>query len=179
METLHQNRSLVLFEGIALIILGLLAIGLPVLFTFGVEQFLGWLFLFSGIIQVFRAIKTRQSEGFWASLAAGILAIVVGGLLLANPTTGVFSLTILLTISFFLEGVIKTALAFSLRDFPNWGWMLVSGLLAFAMAAIIYAGWPGTAMWVLGLLVGINLLFYGYSLLILYAQLGKGNFPKA
>lgn len=178
METLKQNRSLVLFEGIALVVLGVLAIALPVLFTFGIEQFLGWLFLFSGIIQGYRAFKTRESPGFWASLASALLAIIVGGLLLWKPMAGVLSLTILLTIAFFFEGIIKTWLAFSLRDFPNWGWLLLSGILALAMAAIIYAGWPGTAMWVLGLLVGINLLFYGYALLILYSQLKKEE-PKA
>lgn len=172
-ETLRSNRSLVLFEGIALLILGLLAIALPVLFTFGFEQLLGWLFLFAGIIQAYRTFKTRHSSGTWASALAALLAIAVGGLLLARPMEGVITLTILLTISFLLEGIIKIFMAASMREYVNWGWLLLSGILALAMAGIIYSGWPSTAMWVIGLLVGINMLFFGYALIILYSELGK------
>ena len=172
-ETLRSNRSLVLFEGIAFLVLGILAIALPGLFTFGFEQLLGWLFLFGGLIQAYRTFKTRHSPGTWASALAALLAIVVGFLLLAKPVQGVLTLTILLTIMFFLEGLFKIFMAASLRQYVNWGWLLLSGILSLAMAAIIYSGWPGTALWVIGLLVGINMLFFGYSLIILYSELGK------
>jgi len=173
METLRQHRTLLLCEGILFLVLGLIAIIVPVVFTFGFELFIGWLLLIGGAMQGWRAIKTRHSPGFWASLAAAILAIIVGVLLIARPMEGVITLTILLTLFFLIEGISKIFMAFSMREYANWGWLLFSGLLALAMAAIIYFGWPGTAMWVLGLLVGINMLFFGYSLIILYSELGK------
>jgi len=176
-ETLRSNRSLLLFEGISFLVLGILAIALPGFFTFAFEQLLGWLFLFGGLIQAWRTFKTRHSPGTWASALAALLAIVVGFLLLSRPMTGVLTLTIILTISFLVEGILKIFMAASMREYINWGWLLLSGILALAMAAIIYSGWPGTALWVIGLLVGINMLFFGYSLIILYSALGKEHNP--
>ena len=172
-ETLRKNRSLVLFEGIAFLILGILAIALPGLFTFAFVKLLGWLFLFGGLIQAYRTFKTRHSSGTWASALSALLSIVVCFLLLSRPIQGALTLTILLTIMFFLEGIFKIFMAASLRQYINWGWVLLSGILSLAMAAIIYSGWPGTATWLIGLLVGINMLFFGYSLIILYSELGK------
>lgn len=173
-ETLHRNRSLVLFEGIAFLILGLLAIALPQLFTFGFAQLLGWLFLFGGLIEAWRTFKTRHSPGTWASALTALLAVIVGFLLLARPLEAVLTLTILLTAMFLLEGIFKIFMAASLRQhLKNWGWILLSGVLSLAMAALIWSGWPSTAFWVIGLLVGINMLFFGYALIILYSELGK------
>lgn len=173
METLRENRSLVLFEGIVFLILGVLAIALPVAFTFGIEQFLGWLFLIGGIVQAWRTFKTRDSSGVWASILAALLLIAVGIVLLAKPLAGVVTLTALLAIFFTIEGIFKIFMAASLRQYSNWGWLLFSGIIALILGGIIWSGFPGTALWVPGLLVGIDMLFFGYSLIILYAELKR------
>jgi uncharacterized membrane protein HdeD (DUF308 family) len=167
MEMTKNIRRFFIWEGIFFIILGTLAVLLPVAFTFGVGFFIGWILLLSGIIQGFRTFKTRHSPGFWPSLLSALLSIVMGILLLVYPVEGVLSLTLLLTIFFAIEGIMKIVLSFNLRPFKRWGWLFVSGLISLAMAFIIWSGWPGTALWVIGLLVGINMIFLGFSQLFI------------
>ena len=174
MDFIKENRGLFTFEGIAFLLLGILAIAFPVVFTFGFTIFLGWLFLIGGIIQLIRSFKLWHTPGIYASLLTGLLAIIIGFLMIANPWRGVLTLTMLLTIFFFIEGIAKIAYAISVREYSNWGWILFSGLIAIAMGAIIVSGWPGTALWVIGLLVGIDLLFFGISLLSLVYSAPKG-----
>ncbi len=166
-EYLQNHRGLVIFEGILFTLLGMLAVALPGISTLSTELFLGWLIFFSGVIQAYRTFKTRSSQGFYGSLITSILYIIFGVLLVLNPIAGVISITILLALFFILEGISKIYFAFELRHFHQWGWFIVSGLLSIAMAVIIWAGWPSSAFWVLGLLVGINLIFFGLSLLSL------------
>lgn len=165
MEMIQKHRGFFIFEAIAFIILGILAVALPGVMTLGVELFIGWLFVLGGLVQGYRTLKSREAPGFWPSLISSILSIVIGVLLLAYPLTGVLTLTILLTVFFALEGIFKTILAFQIRPAQGWGWLLLSGLLALAMAIIIWSGWPGTAVWAIGLIVGINMLFFGSALL--------------
>lgn len=167
MDVIQKNRSLITFEGIVFLLLGFAAIAFPVFFTFGLEQLFGWLFIIGGIAQIVRTFQMWGAPGKYASLISGIISIVAGVLLLVYPLTGVLTLTVLLTAFFFLEGVFKIAFSISYREYLNWGWLLLSGVLALVMAGIIWSGWPGTALWVLGLLVGINMIFFGASLLSL------------
>lgn len=73
----------------------------------------------------------------------------------------------MITLFFIAEGIAKIILGIQLRPFSTWGWFILNGILALVMAFIIWQGWPGTAYWVLGLLVGINMIFFGISLIIL------------
>lgn len=163
-NTVRDHWKLFLFEGIIFILLGILAIALPNFATLSVELFIGWLFLLGGIVQAYRVFQSRGRNDFWLSLISPILAIIVGLLLLAYPLTGILTLTFLLAIYFLIEGIAKIAVSLKLKPLKSWGWMLLSGLLSIALGAIIFAGWPGTAVWVLGLLVGINMLFFGWAL---------------
>lgn len=167
MDVIQKNRTLITFEGIVFLLLGMAAIAFPVFFTFGVEQLLGWLLVIGGIAQGIRVFQMWGTAGNFASLVMGILSLIVGVMLLVYPLGGVLTLTILLTVFFFTEGVFKIAFSISYKEYINWGWLLLSGFLALIMAAIIWSGWPGTALWVLGLLVGINMIFFGASLLSL------------
>ncbi len=171
----NENRQLVIFEGIVFILLGLLAMTLPLFFTLALEQLIGFLFLFGGCIQSYRVLKSQPTRGFWASLLSAILSLVIGGLLLAKPLEGLLTLTSLLLIFFFIEGLFKVALAFSLKGKKGWEWILVSGLISLFLGCVIIAGWPGTALWTLGLLVGINMLFFGCSLLLLNKRIPPNN----
>jgi len=164
-EYLQNHRGLVIFEGILFTLLGMLAVAMPGISTLSTELFLGWLIFFSGIIQAYRTFKSRSSQGFYGSLLTSIIYVIFGILLVLKPIAGMISLTILLAVFFVLEGLSKIYLAFELRPLHQWGWFIVSGLLSFCMAIIIWAGWPMSAFWVLGLLVGINLIFFGITLL--------------
>lgn len=160
-------------EGIIFAVLGFLAIALPVISTLSVELFVGWLLLFGGAVQLYRTFRSRGETGFVGSLITGILYAVFGVLLLLFPLAGIISLTIMLTFFFIAEGISKIYLALQWRGNSRWGWLLLSGILALVLAFIIYSGWPGTAYWALGLLVGINMLFFGITLVALALSLPK------
>jgi uncharacterized membrane protein HdeD (DUF308 family) len=164
--SLHKHWVLFLVEGIVLVILGLAAIVIPPIATLAVEVLFGWLFLISGIIGLITTFRMRQAPGFWWSLVSAILGITAGIVLLLWPLSGVLSLTLILIVFFVIEGVasIMFALEHKRELSGQWGWMLVSGIVDIILAAIILAGLPGTAVWALGLLVGINMIFGGSAL---------------
>jgi uncharacterized membrane protein HdeD (DUF308 family) len=166
-NTLREHWKLYLAEGIVLMILGAVAILVPPIATLAITILFGWLFLISGAMGLVTTFAMRKAPGFWWSLISAALAIAVGILLLAKPVSGAFSLTLLLITFFIVEGVVT--IMFSLdhkRELSGkWGWMLLSGIVDLVLAAIIFAGLPGTAAWALGLLVGINMIFGGSALI--------------
>lgn len=154
-----------LAEGIFFVVLGLIAVVVPQIFSVAIVLFLGWLILFGGIVQISRALMFRAMPGFWAWFFMGILQVVVGFLFLAQPVAGVLTLTIMIAVFFALEGIAKTYLAFMLRPLPNWGWVLFSGVTALVFAVIVSISWAEASIWLLGLLFGINMIFLGASLI--------------
>ncbi|WP_068470969.1 HdeD family acid-resistance protein [Candidatus Protochlamydia phocaeensis] len=172
-DLLQKSRNLLLIEGILFALLGFLAVAMPGISTLSTELFIGWLILFGGIFQAYRTFIARQAPGFWGSLLTSILYIIFGLLMVIFPVAGIISLTLLLIFFFALEGIAKIILGFQLKPFRRWGWFILNGVLALAMAVIIWAGWPGTAFWALGLLVGINMIFFGISLVFLALGIPK------
>jgi uncharacterized membrane protein HdeD (DUF308 family) len=156
-----------LVEGILLVLLGLAAIIVPQLASLAVTIFLGWLFLISGIAGLVLTFWTRQMPGFWWSLVSAALAIAAGIILLARPVQGTLTLTIVVGAYFLAEGIatIMYALEHRRELSQRWSWLLVAGLMDILIAIIIVAGLPGSALWAIGLLVGINLMFGGASLI--------------
>jgi len=163
----HDHWKAFLFEGILLVILGLAAMIVPPLASLAVTIFLGWMFLISGIAGLALTFWARQMPGFWWSLLSAVLAIAAGIVLLAEPVQGTLTLTIVVGAYFLAEGVttIMYALEHRRELSERWSWMLVAGLMDLLIAALIIAGLPGSAVWAVGLLVGINLLFGGASLI--------------
>jgi uncharacterized membrane protein HdeD (DUF308 family) len=163
----REHWKAFLFEGILLVILGLAAIIVPPLASLAVTIFLGWMFLISGIAGLALTFWARQMPGFWWSLVSAVLAIGVGIILLARPVQGTLTLTIVVGAYFLAEGVttIMYALEHRRELSERWSWLLVSGLMDILIAAIIIAGLPGSALWAVGLLVGLNLLFGGATLI--------------
>jgi uncharacterized membrane protein HdeD (DUF308 family) len=166
-STLGESWRFFLTEGIILVLLGIAAIVIPPIATLAVELILGWLFLISGIVGLVMTFMTRQAPGFGWSLFSAVIAIAAGVVLLAWPLGGVLTLTLLLIAFFIMEGVatIMYALEHERELSGRWGWLLASGIVDLALAAIIFAGLPGTAAWAIGLLVGINMLFGGAALI--------------
>jgi uncharacterized membrane protein HdeD (DUF308 family) len=155
-----------LFEGIVLALLGLAAMIVPPLASLAVTIFLGWMFLISGVAGLFATYWTRQMPGFWWSLFSAGLAVLVGGILLAKPEEGILTLTIVIGAYFLAEGVITIMYALEHRRelSERWSWLLLSGVMDLLIAFIIVAGLPDSAKWAIGLLVGINLVLGGASM---------------
>jgi uncharacterized membrane protein HdeD (DUF308 family) len=156
-----------LFEGILLAVLGLAAMIVPAFASLAVTIFLGWLFLISGIGGLIVTYWAREMPGFWWSLISAALAVLAGLILLARPMQGVLTLTIVVGAYFVAEGVatIMYALEHRRELTGRWSWLLIAGLMDILIAFIIIAGLPGSAEWALGLLVGLNLLFGGATLI--------------
>ena len=161
--------------GIAFIVLGAAAVLLPQIFTLVAEQFIGWLFLIGGIILAFKCFQAKGAPAIIGSVIRAVLSLAVGVLLVAFPGEGVITLTLLLIAFFGAEGIVRIVLAFKLRPTQNWGWVLVNGLINIVLAVLIWSGLPGTAVWVLGLLVGIDMVFFGLSMIMLALGANKMN----
>ena len=164
---IHEHWGLFLAEGIILVILGIAAIALPPIATLAFTIIIGWVFLISGVVGLFTTFWARHVPGFWWSLISAIIGIAAGVVLLLWPITGTLSLTLVLIAFFVIEGIVSIMYAIEHRNqlTGRWGWMLVSGIIDLILAGIIFAGLPGTAVWALGLLVGINMLFGGGALI--------------
>ena len=165
-----------LFEGILLAVLGLAAMIVPPLAGLAVTIFLGWMFLVSGIAGLVMTFWARQMPGFWWSLISAALAAGAGIILLARPMQGVLTLTIVVSAYFLAEGVatIMYALEHRRELSERWTWMAFAGVLDILISAMIITGLPGSAEWAVGLLVGINLLFGGISLIAMALAARKG-----
>jgi uncharacterized membrane protein HdeD (DUF308 family) len=166
-NSLHEHWQLFLTEGIILLILGVLAIVIPPIATIAVEVLVGWLLLMSGIVGLVATLRMRGAPGFWWSLLSAVVGIVAGIVLLRWPLSGALSLTLILTVFLVLEGVVSIlyALEHKRELSGRWGAMLFSGVVDLFLAAIIFAGLPGTAAWAIGLLIGVNLVFGGSALI--------------
>jgi uncharacterized membrane protein HdeD (DUF308 family) len=156
-----------LFEGIVLAVLGLAAMIVPPLASLAVTIFLGWMFLISGIAGLFVTFWARQMPGFWWSLFSAALAVLAGLILIARPMQGVLTLTLVVGAYFLAEGVstIMYALEHRKELSARWAWLLAAGLMDILIAFLIVSGLPGSAEWAIGLLVGINLVIGGASLI--------------
>lgn len=153
--------------GIVLILVGIAAICFPFVSTVAAKIFLGWLFLIGGVMMIIHAFSAQGWGGFLWSLLIGVLYVVAGGYLAFFPLTGLLTLAIFLAILFVAEGIMEMIMGFRVRPSEGWGWLLLSGIAALAVGVLIALGLPSSATWALGLLVGINLLFSGWSYVFL------------
>ncbi len=165
-DTVRLHWHFFLAQGVIMTILGVLAVVWPQLSTVAVDVYVGWLFLLSGVVGLVTIFFARSASAFFWSLFTAALSLFVGILLLWHPIEGVISLTLVLIAFFIAEGVFQIAASLSYRDaFPDsWGWMLASGIADLILAGLIVSGWPGTASWTLGLIVGVNLISSGVAI---------------
>lgn len=158
--------------GIALIVLGALAIVFPLATTIAAKVFIGWLFLFGGAFQIWQSFSIREWGGFLWNLLIGAMYFLVGGWLAFDPFAGIIGLTVLLAMTFIAQGVMEAAIAYKLRPEEGWGWMMFSGLIGVLAGVMLISGLPSTATWAVGLMVGINMISSGFAFFTL-GSVGK------
>jgi uncharacterized membrane protein HdeD (DUF308 family) len=159
------NWSIVL--SILLIIAGLFAIFVPPIAGVGVTIIVGWLLIFSGIGHIVYSWQRQRRGEMFLELLLGVLYLGAGVYLLWNPVVGLLSLTLGLAIYLFLEAILEFVLAVRLRPAPGSGWLFVDCVITLILAVIIVGGWPLSAAWVVGTLVGISMLFSGTARLMI------------
>jgi uncharacterized membrane protein HdeD (DUF308 family) len=166
-RAITAHWKMFLIEGIVLVILGLAAVAIPQIASFAVTVLIGWVFLLSGAVGLYTTFAMRGAPGFIWALISALLGVAVGLVLLMWPLSGVFSLTLVLIAFFAIEGVASVLFALDhKRELSGrWGLMLASGVLDLVIAAMVFAGLPGTAAWAIGLLVGINMVMGGAALI--------------
>jgi uncharacterized membrane protein HdeD (DUF308 family) len=165
-EDLHASWKVLLAAGIVMMITGTLAFLAPGVATVAVDLYVGWLMVIGGVMAFAALISARRLTTFPAGLLTAILSILVGGLLVWKPLEGAMSLTLVVTGFFVVEGVFQVAGSIGHRRVlgSTWGWLLASGLADLALAILIVAGWPGSAGWILGILLGVSLFTSGWAI---------------
>jgi uncharacterized membrane protein HdeD (DUF308 family) len=163
-QTVKRYSFWYLLEGLLLIATGVLAIVYPVLSSAAVVVLLGWLLIASGIVQGISLIGARHVPHFWLQLMSVILAVIVGFLFLRDPAQGIVTIALLLIVFFMMEGMSKVVFALTIRPFPNWGWVLASGLVGIVLSLVLWASMPVGAAWLIGLLLGVNLISVGAAI---------------
>ncbi|MDE1177496.1 MAG: DUF308 domain-containing protein [Edaphobacter sp.] len=159
------NWSILL--SILLIIAGFLTLMIPFIGGIGIAIFVGWAMVVSGVTHFIYAFKTHAAGSLLWELLLGAVYLITGVYVLLHPLAGLASLTLLLAIYLFVEAIFEVIHYFQVRPRSGAGWLLLDGLVTFVLALMIWRSWPASALWAVGTLVGISMLFSGFSRLML------------
>jgi uncharacterized membrane protein HdeD (DUF308 family) len=163
-DTVRRYSLWYLVQGILMVVIGILALISPWTASAAIVLLLGWFLIISGVLQGIGLIGARQVPYFWLELISAVLAIVIGLLLLRHTDAGLLFFSVLLIVYFMIEGIVKTIFALTIRPFPNWGWVLASGLIGIALALYLWGNLSTVSEWMLGFLFGILLVVEGAAL---------------
>jgi uncharacterized membrane protein HdeD (DUF308 family) len=163
-ETVRRYSLWYLIQSALMIVAGILALIYPVLSSVAVVVLLGWVLIISGVVQGISLIGARNVPHFWLQLVSVVLSIIVGVLFLRHPGEGLLTITVLLIVFLLVEGISKLIFALTIRPFPNWGWVLASGIVGILLSFYLWSSLPVTSLWLLGVLLGIQLICEGAAL---------------
>ena len=127
---------------------------------------LGWVVLFCGVSELAASFWMRHWDGFFLHLLSGVLAIVVGGLILGHPIGAAAGLTMLIAALLLINGLFRVVGSLMLR-FSGWHWVALDGVISILLGGMIWHDMPGSALWVIGLFIGINMIFRGWAWIML------------
>ena len=153
--------------GIGMVILGILAMGAPLITGVAVGLLVGVLIIAGGLAQAVYALKAKSWGSGIAGVVLGALSVVCGILMLGHPLFGLAFLTLVLAAYFIFDGIFEVVFAFKLKPLTGWGWTLVSGIVSLLLGILIWGQWPLSGVWAVGFLVGVNILFSGWSMIAL------------
>lgn len=163
-EYLQRNWGWFLALGILLIALGALSLGFVITATILSVIAFGIILFSAGVIQVIEGIKTRKWSGFFLHLLIGLLYIASGAILFFSPGIGAVTLTLVLAVFYAAIGLFRIITSLSMQ-FRQWGWTFFSGIVSLLVGLFIWYSWPFSGLWIIGFYIGIDLLFYGLSIL--------------
>ena len=172
-QTVKRHSLLYLIQGGLMVLAGIVALFYPLFSALAVVALLGWLLIISGFVQGISLIGAQKVPHFWLQLLSVVLSLIIGLMFLRNPGQGFFTLTMLLIVYFMVEGISKVIFALTIRPFPNWTWVLASGLIGILAAVFLWSSLPVKAAWLLGFLLGVLLISEGAALGYLAWQVRK------
>jgi len=171
-----HTRTQTITTGVIFILMGMLSIAFPFYSSLGMEAFLGALFLVGGIFQLFGAFDDNRHPSYVWRFFSGVIYILAGVYLLGQPLIGLQILTLIVIILFFAQGFFTLVYSFHVKQISTrWGWPLVNGILTIFLASLLLIDYPSSSLWTLGLLVGVNLLTFGLTVLMLGSYMEKSE----
>jgi uncharacterized membrane protein HdeD (DUF308 family) len=166
LQHLRSHWLLLLILGIGLVLIGTVAIISSFIATLATVTFLGILLFFGAIMQVVNAVTCRNWRGFVVYLLGGILYGVVGLIMMNHPLAAAAGLTLMLAASFMIGGIIRIVTA-AVEHFHGWPWVMLNGFITLFLGIYIWRHFPADAFWLIGLFVGVDLIFCGWSWIFL------------
>jgi len=148
--------------GIALVVLGFAAVVRSVTATIISMLFFGWLLVLASGIEIAQAVMVGHWAGFFQHLVAAILFGVVGVIIITRPLISAEVLTVFIATFFLIGGLFQFISALAVST-PGWGWHVADGIITALLGVLVLAQWPVSGLWVIGLFVGIDLIFYGFA----------------
>lgn len=164
-----MSRTLWLVIGVISILGGIFALFNPLSASFAAEQLAGFIFLFVGILQFIALFRAPSTSGKVLAALGGVLGVFIGIELLQNPMQGILTLTMAIAILFMATGLVRMVVAFGLKGSAAFVPVLLSGLISIALAILIFSGYPQSSIYTLGVLLAIELISNGVSL-IMYSR---------
>lgn len=152
--------------GLAMAVIGVVALVYPVVSTLAVTLFIGWVLIFTGAVTAIGAFSLQGTGPFFGALLLGLLSIALGVFFVFNPAAGAVSLTLALGALFAVQAAYEVVFAFEMRPNRGWGAMLVSGVASGVVSAVILTGWPGVSLIALGVLFGVNFISTGLAYIV-------------
>ncbi len=177
-EGLRKGAKWLMVSGVLAVIAGVVAIVVPAVASVTVAIFVGWMLLFGGIALLVDAFAVRDAGRMILHLLLALVAGAAGLALLLAPLKGTYTLTVLLVMWFAITGVMRIAMAVGERGTPGAGWMGMNGVVTLLLAILIGAELPSSADWAIGLLLGIDFLFYGFGAIAASSALKRGDVPR-
>jgi uncharacterized membrane protein HdeD (DUF308 family) len=173
-ESLREIWAFLMGMGIALMLLGIAAIGSSLIATFATVLVFGILLLLGAIFEMVTAFWGRNWRGFFLHLLTGVLYLIAGIFLINNPVGAALGLTLLVAVCLLTGGAVRIVLSL-LERFDGWGWVVMNGIVSVLLGAAIWRQWPLSGLWALGLFVGIEMLFSGLSWVMLALAVRSGS----
>jgi uncharacterized membrane protein HdeD (DUF308 family) len=169
----RQASTLAILWGVALIILGMLAVGSPFLAAVAVNAFIAWLLVLAGAVHLTVAFHTREAASLIWRVLVGLAYLFFGVYLIMHPALGVASLTLVLASLFLVEGILNIALFFQVRSIQGAAWLLIDGIITLLLGLMIYMQWPSSSAWAIGTLVGVSMIISGVTRVMLSLAVRK------
>jgi uncharacterized membrane protein HdeD (DUF308 family) len=165
-EELRRRWGWFVALGILLIVLGIVAVGAATLFTIVSMIIFGWLLIIGGVLQTLHSVSCKDWGGFFIDLLAGILYLVVGLLIVSHPAAAAIELTLLIAMLLIFSGGFRIVVAIAAR-FHHRFWLILHGVINLLLGFVIWQDWPISGTWVIGLFIGVDMIFNGWSLVAL------------
>lgn len=161
----RKNANWLMLLGILLVVLGVIGLGMEVSLTIGSVLFFGFLILAGGILQLIDAFKAEGWKSVLYHILIALLYIAAGIIMITNPLLGAVWMTMVIAAVLIVVGILRIVMGLQLRPLKGWGWTVAAGVAAIVLGAMIFAQWPASGLWVIGLFIAIELIMQGWAMI--------------